>query len=55
MPKLVPKRSFLLRIVDGKRIRAERGKAVEVSDEEWKKLNGYFTKPYPNKKGLSVK
>ena len=56
MAKLTPIRSFLLRIENGQRIRAKRGVKIEVTDEEHRRLDGYFLERYKAKKpGLTVK
>lgn len=50
MPKLTPKRTFLLRRVEGKDVVARKGVKIDVNDEEWKRLYNYFVEPYPVKK-----
>jgi hypothetical protein len=56
MPKLTPKRPFLLRIENGNRIRAQRGVKIDVTDEEHKKFFSYFKEKWSKKKGaLSVR
>ena len=55
MPKLTPKRNFLLRMEGSKTVVARRGVKVDVTDEEHKRLFNYFVEPPPRKKGLTVK
>jgi hypothetical protein len=51
MAKLIAKKNFLLKVVEGKRVYAKKGEAIEVSDEEYKNLGGaYFEKPKAVKK-----
>lgn len=47
MPKMIPKKTFLLRVVneDGKKpkhVTAHRGQAIEVSNDEAVKFAGYW-------------
>jgi hypothetical protein len=55
MPKLTPKRTFLLRHVEGKDTIARKGMKIDVTDEEHKRLGNYFVEGFPKKKQLSVK
>lgn len=56
MPKLTPKRTFLLRHVEGRDTVARKGEKIEATDDEWRRLHNYFLEPYPvKKKGLTVK
>lgn len=55
MPKLTPKRTFLLRVTEGKSITAKKGVKIDVTDEEHKRLFNYFEEAPPSvKKKLSV-
>ena len=55
MPKLTPKRTFLLRMDEGKTVIAHKVVKIDVTEEEHKKLFNYFIEPAPKKKGLSAK
>jgi len=56
MPKLTPKRTFLLRGTGDKRVIAKKGAKIEVTDEEHRNFYNYFVEPPPRKKGaLSVR
>ncbi len=55
MPKLTPKRTFLLRMEEKKSVVAKKGEKIDVTDAEWKKLPMYFREPFPvKKKGVTV-
>lgn len=55
MPKLTPKRTFLLRVEEGKDVIAKKGQKIDVTEEEHRRLFNYFTEAAPKRKGMSVK
>ena len=54
MPKLTPKKNFILRYADGKRVIARKGVKIDVTEDEHRKLPTYFVEEPPKVKRRGV-